>query len=145
VCRHTQVAFSAAINAFLAPAPGSITTNTSVLALAAADSGLWVPAATAILTADASALQDFLAGTLQSDPNLVLPTGMWGALRTTNVRVVQPSLANSVRHAWNVGEYSNCSALCGGGSQMRSVTCLDSFGNAADASMCGGAAPPSAR
>lgn len=139
-----QAALSAAVNAFLAPTPGAAVTNTTIIAQAVADSGLWLPCATAFLAVDGS-LQDFLAATLQSDPNLVFPTATWGSVRTTNVKTAQPALSDSIAFAWSVGEYSNCSVLCGGGTQTRAVACQDSLGNPADASLCGGAAPPSSR
>lgn len=86
-----------------------------------------------------------LGDCLQGDPNLVFPTGSWGSVRTTNIKMAVPSTPASVTYAWSVGDYGNCSALCGGGQQRRTVSCLDSFGNTAPAYACQQPAPPSNR
>eukprot|EP00879_Flechtneria_rotunda_P014149 GHRR01014781.1.p1 GENE.GHRR01014781.1~~GHRR01014781.1.p1 ORF type:complete len:598 (+),score=179.22 GHRR01014781.1:1483-3276(+) len=139
-----KVAFSAAVNAFLAPSPSVIVSNTSIIIQARAGSDLWFPCATAQLAGDAN-LHDFLASTLQGDPNLVFPTAAWGTVRTVNVKVVMPSTPEAVTYSWSVGDYGNCSALCGGGQQTRLVVCLDSVGNAADSTLCPSPMPASSR
>lgn len=140
-----QVAFSAAINAFLAPSSGAVITNTTVITQALASNGLWLPCATVFYTADSAVLQDYLSTTLQSDPNLILPTAKWGSLRTTNIKIAQPAVLASVSYTWVIGEYTNCSVMCGGGTQQRQVSCLDNYGNAADPSMCSMPVPASNR
>lgn len=140
-----QVAFSSAINAFLAPSASSVITNTTIITQALASSGLWLPCATAFFTADSATLQDYLATTLQSDPNLILPTATWGSVRTANIKVAQPAAPASITYIWNVGEYTNCSVMCGGGVQQRQVSCLDNYANVADPSMCTPPMPASSR
>lgn len=138
------MALSAAVNAFLAPAPDAVVSNTSVLAQALAPGGLWLPCATALLGGDAS-LQDFLATTLEGDPNLVFPTAAWGAVRTSNIKVAQRAQPGGVTYAWLAGDYGNCSQLCGGGWQAREVACVDSLGNAAPTPACTAPEPPANR
>ncbi|MBI9074200.1 MAG: lamin tail domain-containing protein [Desulfatibacillum sp.] len=43
--------------------------------------------------------------------------------------------------AWSVGQWSACSALCGGGTSARTVACLDETGNVVDDSLCSGDKP----
>lgn len=140
-----QLALSTAVNAFLAPSPNVVITNTTVITQGMASSGLWLPCATVFFTADSGSLQDFLANTLQSDPNLILPTATWGSVRTTNIKAAQPAAPASISYNWVVGDYTNCSVMCGGGSQQRQVACLDNYGNAADPTMCPQPAPQSSR
>lgn len=141
---YMQLAFSAAVNAFLAASPNQVVTNTTVIAQALASNGLWLPCSTALFTTDAS-LQNFLADTLQSDPNLVFPTAAWGPVRTTNIKVVQPVMSGSLVYGWVAGDYSNCSTMCGGGSQTRQVGCMDNLGNPAEPMMCAAPAPANNR
>ncbi|KAF8062687.1 Papln [Scenedesmus sp. PABB004] len=141
---QARAAFSAAVNDFLAPAPGAAVSATAVLTQALSGSGLWLPAATALLGGDA-ALLDYLAATLAGDPNLVFPTATWGSVRCTNIRVAAPATPAALAYAWSVGDYGNCSALCGGGRQARRVACLDSLGNDAQPSACAPPAPPASR
>lgn len=140
-----QVALSAAINTFLAPSPNVVITNTTVITQALAGSGLWVPCATAFLLSGSYQLQDFFVNTLLTDPNLILPTATWGSVRTTNTKIAQPVAPASINYIWRTGEYSDCSVMCGGGTQQREVSCWDSYGNPADASMCSSPAPSISR
>ncbi|KAF6252354.1 hypothetical protein COO60DRAFT_1644127 [Scenedesmus sp. NREL 46B-D3] len=124
-----QAAFSAVVNAFLAPSPDIIVSNTSVITQAVAGSGLRrVPA-------------QLPGGTLQGDPNLVFPTATWGSVRTVNIKEALPTALATVVYNWKVGDYGDCSKLCGGGVQARRVQCLDNYGNEADTSSCPQATP----
>jgi hypothetical protein len=66
-------------------------------------------------------------------------------LRTTNIKVAQPAVLTSISYNWVIGEYTNCSVMCGGGTQQRQVSCLDNYGNPADPSMCSAPTPASSR
>jgi hypothetical protein len=75
----------------------------------------------------------------------VFPTGSWGTVRTVAVKSAMPANPSSTVYSWFVGDYGNCSALCGGGQQRRTVTCLDNLSNAAPASLCPQPAPANNR
>lgn len=144
-----QLSLSTAVNAFLAPSPTAVISNTTVITQAQAGGGLWLPCATIFYAAASASLQDYLAATLQSDPNLILPTAIWGSVRTANIKIAQPAAPANIVYTWVVGDYTNCSKLCndgdGGGIQQRQVSCLDNYGNSADHSLCTPPAPVSSR
>ena len=122
----TQTGFSSAVNDFLAHVRGAAVSNTTVLDQAAADNGaLRLAAGTTFLSGDA-ALREYLSLTLQDDPNLIFPTATWGEIVTSDVRLVLPATPASLSFGWAVGNYGNCSRLCGGGQQTRRVVCMDS-------------------
>jgi hypothetical protein len=131
-----QVAFSAAINSFITTGPGDVITNTTVLAQLMTSNGLWMPCATVFFPKHTTVLQQYLADTLTSDPNLVLPTSRWGSVRTSNIQIVQPAAPSSIAYTWRLGEFGGCNVLCGGGLQLRPVACMDSYHNPVDFSMC---------
>lgn len=47
-----------------------------------------------------------------------------------------------VTYAWHAGDWSSCSAACGGGTRTRAVQCVDSMGGVAASGLCAGASPP---
>lgn len=109
--------------------------------------GLWLPCATAFYLQQGSnsALMAYLAGVLRADPNLILPTAKWGAVRVFNIDIVHPPNPASIVYRWELGEFSSCSDICGGGTQRRMVACMDNFNNPAEHSSCARPEPPVTR
>ncbi|MFO0738222.1 MAG: thrombospondin type-1 domain-containing protein [Labilithrix sp.] len=56
---------------------------------------------------------------------------------TTEVCNPQPCTA----YSWSTSDFSTCSAACGGGTQTRAVSCVDSSGSVVSAALCTGPAP----
>lgn len=109
--------------------------------------GLWLPCATAFYLQQGSntALTAYLADVLRADPNLILPTAKWGAVRVFNIDIVHPPNPASIVYRWELGEFSSCSDMCGGGTQRRMVACIDNFNNPAEHSSCLRPEPPVTR
>jgi hypothetical protein len=119
-----------------------------VLDQAFGSEGLWLPCATAFYLQQGSntALMAYLADVLRADPNLILPTAKWGgAVRVTNINIVLPPNPASIVYRWELGEFSACSNMCGGGAQTRMVACMDNFNNPAEHSSCPRPEPPVTR
>lgn len=144
ICACPQAAFSAAVNAFLAPSLGDVASNTSWLHQSHNGPVLCLPSATALLEGG-DALRDFFQTTLDKDPNMVFPTAAWGQIRTSNIIYRAPEVASELSFNWYASDYGNCSALCGGGLQTRQVACMDSLSNPAAESSCPQPAPTTSR
>jgi hypothetical protein len=121
-------AYLNAIRAFLKPAPGApsalapsaaeAAAQAAVLAVQPAAAGVWVPTAVAVAGDADGGLRALLAATLRSDANYVFPSAAWGVVKAVNVREALPTTPEPVAYRWVVGEYGECSALCGGGLQV---------------------------
>jgi hypothetical protein len=70
---------------------------------------------------------------------------VWGVMSASNVKEVMPSSSSTIEFEWNMGDYSNCSVLCGGGQQFREVHCKDNFGNYVQEGSCPQPPPPATR
>jgi len=79
------------------------------------------------------------------DSALFLPTELWGIVHLLGAQLIQPSDPASASFTWTLGDYSDCSALCGGGQQSRDVTCTDTRNNPVPAGLCPQPAPATVR
>ena len=127
------------------PPPPAPLATARILAVEPAAAGVWVPAAVEFGDRAGDGPRDLLVATLLSDANYILPSAAWGVARALNVREALPRTPVPATYAWRAGEYGDCSALCGGGWQTRSVSCESSLGGAAPPALCPQPAPPGNR